>query len=234
MYMCARKDIVERTKNVVVKDDCLSFIASFNGTRNAQIIAILCAYFSNGYSNPIDFVKKINEEKFKGNPLYYIGEYDYWDIPNFCLYENISELNFARLLIIINNEILCHYDIFNAHHAYMSSTKLKCKYAHEGFARMFGHNTHFPNIDNRGTFYRYNLIFYWLVYKLKIWKGIDTSTILLPCNDIVFSNAKKFGVTKTRLKATLSGTIKLTRIAREIFGDDEFWKLYELLNYSEL
>lgn len=109
-----------------------------------------------------------------------------------------------------------------------------CKYAHDALAMMLCGGTCLPSPSSNGTFFRYNLFLYWVTYHFRVWKDVDTSKALLPCNDLVFEKAYLMGIIKKRVKSCLKNTIMLTSLARKVFGDNDFYRMYELLRFYEV
>ena len=215
---------------VVVDDDKLSFIATFgNSVSDMEIVATLCAWMTNGYNDELSAIMEITRDMLNDSPtqgvVNWVTEDVVYDncffaiLTNKCLYALLERL---KGIYAIGSSLKCAYLGEVANH----------KYAHEAFASLLGGGTLFPTLESNCTFYRYNLLFYWLVYKLRCWGDVSIGNALLPCNDRVFDNAHRLGVTKKRLYANIDGAICLTKIARKWFGDNDFYKMYELLNYA--
>lgn len=228
-----KQEIIEMANKVVTDDVFTSFVATFE-YNDMIIVSILCAWLQNTYDDTFWVVEKIVHERMQDSPTAYILKYKGIESVVGSLYKNISERNYDCLMFAINRITLLQGGIRNTFDNYMQSPMHKCKYAHDAFALMFGSNTCFPNINNKGTFFRYNLILYLLVFKFKMWRDIDNDFLLLPCNDYLFETACKFGITKNVMKSTLTNTIKLTDIAKQWFGKKDFWKMYEFLTFYKV
>lgn len=209
------------------------FISTFTEKRNAEVVAVLGAWMDNGFKyEDVVFENFVLSEMIWVLPyvLNYGKDGKWKEKGSASMIGILTYSNLHNLLTKLYETYIMNEDLEHAFYKYFQNYKRhKCKYAHDALSFIFSGNTGFPTIRNNGTFYRYNLLFYWLTYKLKIWKY--TSIGLLPCNDKIFENAYKFGVIPKRMKSTLTNTIKLTEIAKEMFGDNDFYKLYEFLNF---
>lgn len=228
-----KENIIEMAYKVDSDDVYTSFISTFTDDYNMLIVSIITAWFLNSNKDVSQVIMNFVDKRMRPNPVSFILHYNKEDSDYAIesVFENITEKNFHNLIRIIKSTTTLQNGIKNAYLNYYNSARHKCVYPHEAFAIIFGHNTNFPNTDCKGTFFRYNLLFYWFTYKFGIWNDVDTSRAILPCNDRIFENAKKYGVTKTKLKSTITGAVKLTNIARNWFGDNDFWKMYEFLNF---
>ena len=225
-------DIIRLAYEVDTEDELTSFISTF-GACDAEIVAIIGAWLCNESDDCACMLTNIVKNIMGNTPTSFVLSFDEnkYEKGFGSLYKNLTTQNFTNLISMIKHDILWKGGIRNCHELYMDSPRHKCKYAHEALSLILSSNTCFPHKGNMGTFYRYNLMFYWLSYKMRLWNGIDTNTALLPCNDAIFRKAKKTGVTKTLLTSNLHNTIKLTNIARNWFGDNDFYKMYEFLKY---
>lgn len=214
-------------------DEKSLFISTFGEKRDAEIVSVLSAWMDNGFKYENTILENfVLAEMIYPLPyvLNYGGKSKWKDKGNASMIGILTYSNLNNLLIKLYETYTTSDDLESAFYKYFSNYKRhKCKYAHDALSLIFCGNTGFPTIRNNGTFYRYNLLFYWLTYKLKIWKHSNIG--LLPCNDKIFENAYKYGVIPKRMKSTLTNTIKLTEVAKEMFGDDDFYKLYEYLNF---
>lgn len=209
------------------------FISTFTEKRNAEVVAVLGAWMDNGFKHEdVVFENFVLSEMIWTLPyvLNYGKDGKWKEKGSASMIGILTYLNLHNLLTKLYETYIMNEDLEHAFYKYFQNYKRhKCKYAHDALSLIFSGNTGFPTIRNNGTFYRYNLLFYWLTYKLKIWKYASIG--LLPCNDKIFENAYKYGVIPKRMKSTLTNTIKLTEIAKEMFGDNDFYKLYEFLNF---
>lgn len=228
-----KENIIEMAYKVDTDDAYTSFISTFADDYNMLIVAIISSWVQNGERDMFYTIQKIVNEKMESNPSLFVLSHKRECGYNESFCENISDNNFVNLINTIKKVTLFQGGVRNAYEQYMSSSRHRCKYSHEAMSIIFGYGTHFPSISCKGTFFRYNLLLYWLSYKFGLWSDMDTKRVLLPCNDKIFANAKRFGVTDVKYKSTLSSTIKLTNIARDWFGDADFWKMYEFLNFYD-
>lgn len=225
-----KTEIIENACKVETDDEYTSFVETFE-CNDMVLVSILCAWLRNTNEDVLWVAEKIVNERMSGAPTAYILKYNGIESVVGSLHKNISERNYDNLMFVLHRIILLQGGVRNTLDNYLESPRHKCRYAHDALALMLGYNTCFPNVNNKGTFYRYNLILYWLVYKFKLWEDINCDCLLLPCNDFIFENAKKYGVTKKNMKSTLSNTIKLTDISKKWFGKKDFWKMYEFLTF---
>jgi hypothetical protein len=209
------------------------FISTFTEKRNAEVVAVLGAWMDNGFKyEDVVFENFVLSEMIWALPyvLNYGKDGKWKEKGSASMIGILTYSNLHNLLTKLYETYIMNEDLEHAFYKYFQNYKRhKCKYAHDALSLIFSGNTGFQTIRNNGTFYRYNLLFYWLTYKLKIWKYASIG--LLPCNDKIFENAYKYGVIPKRMKSTLTNTIKLTEIAKEMFGDNDFYKLYEFLNF---
>lgn len=214
----------------------LSFISSFNDICEMEIVAVLTSWMTNFHYDENYFIEKFVNEKMQPTPFKFILDYDQMKFQdnNKCFFYTLTNHNLNELLQRIQIEILAHGSLKTAYIKNgLTTRKFKHKYAHETLASMFGGDTGFQTRLAHCAFYRYNLLFYWLTRKLKIWNDVDTSNALIPCNDFVFRSALKHGIIKKPMKSTLSNAIELTQIAKDIYGNDNHYELYEkLISYD--
>lgn len=223
---------INKAYEVDTNDAYVSFLSTFTADYDLLVASILTAWLRNDDKDNFFAISKIVKERLKPTPIAFVLNFkDTDEFHDESLYGNVSEKNFRNLILLIKKVTTMQNGVKNTYQNYMESPRHKCKYGHDAMALMFGYNTHFPTTDCKGTFYRYNLLLYWFVYKFRIWDDVDKSKLLLPCNDFIFQRAKELGVTKKKMKSTLSNTIKLTREARWYYGENDFWKMYELLNF---
>lgn len=206
----------------------------FQDIKDLEIVSVFGAWLSNDvfYEDyvfnkfvlttlklkPCDFVMKYsNEYEKKGKASFF----------RFLTYEHLHNLIYKL------KEIESHKNGFMGFYKdNISQQKKTDKYAHDTLARIFGQNTGFQSQKSNGTFFRFNLLLYWLTYKLKVWDIGISNNALIPCNDKIFAKATDMGFFKHLPRTTLENAIYLTDIARRNYGDDEFYKLYEILLVS--
>ncbi len=218
-------ELIEIARKGVMDDENTLFISSFRNSSNVQyleFVAIFMAWMQNGFKDECYFARSYLKHILPSIPdsTYLI------DTSNKCFYGNLTYNNLSSLLEKVNS-----IDIRDCFKERMGNYKLyKCKYPHDGLASCFGDNVGFPTKESGGTFYRYNLLFYWLTYKFRIWDDVDYNKGIIPCNDSIFEKAYMLGVTRKRMRSSLKNAIELTNIAHSWFGDDDFYKMFELLN----
>lgn len=224
------KSNIDKNTNEMGSDLKSLLISSFSDSRDAEIAAVLVAWLSNGTPDeecfiktfmlntiraPRDFVVRYKESKSYAN---------YGNKPFFGL---LTYANLHALFLRLSNLIEEHGDLRTAF--IQRSAKMRYKYAHEVFADMFGEDCGLASRKSNGTFYRYNLLAYYLSYRPCVWgKGIIKNA-LIPCDNRVMERARSNGVTRRRLHSNVLTPIMLTKIAKEKYGEDDFYKLYEAL-----
>ena len=218
---------------------CIPFISSFNDGGDTEVASVITAWLYNSDTPPLISAGYILHDVMGGSPMRFILNYDnisdITDFPYGSLAQNISWWNFHNLINILKKTYLCGNGLRNMLDNYMQSARHKCKYVHDGFADIFGHNTFFPNRQNKGTFFRYNLLYYWLTRKLGVWDDTYSDKALLPCNDTILARARKHRIIRRQSNFTpaLANVAMLTDKAREVFGKQDYYKMYELLNGLE-
>ena len=229
-----KQELIKRAWDVDSDSELSLFISSYKDPDDATIVAILCAWVSNGLEGEEIAVERFIQREMDDYPTTAIRtRYTQEKVANRGIESFWGTLTYEHLFNLLS-EIASILDGGNSIYEYYEhATKRKrCKYAHDALAMILGHNNGFPTRKSNCSFYRYNLLFYWLTYKLHIW-DVPTSKALLPCNDRIYENAYKLGITKYKKKNNLENAVELTAIAREWFGDEHFYKLYELLNFYE-
>lgn len=116
--------------------------------------------------------------------------------------------------------------------AYTELMKAKeCAYPHVALATLLGGGTGFPTTEANSTFYRYNLMFYWLTQRVGAWTDVNTDKALLPCDNRIVQTAQRLRLLgKTRQETTIAQAIELTDMARVVLGNTHFYRLYEYLH----
>lgn len=204
----------------------IPFISSFGDIHDIECVSVFAAWLSNGHRNEFNALKSLICIKMRNRCYDYVMNEQNIADDNASLFRIFTNKHFHSLVhklrLVLNNGSL-----LDTYRTVMEDRKKRCRYAHEAFADMFGGGTLFDTRKTKSTFFRYNLIHYWLYYKLGAWQSFDTKTALLPCNDEVFENAYKFGVTKRKLNANLKSAVELTAKAKEMYGETHFYKMYE-------
>ena len=217
----------------VNSDDTMSlFLSSFSEKKDIEIVSIFSAWMMHGWkeeeSEIFDFVRNT----FLPTPTSYITEYphsSFYKSSNFSLFKILTLPYLDNFLKRLHDVILKYGDLESA---FFCAQKKRDVFAHETLARLFCGNTGFQSKHTNGTFYRYNLFLYWMTYKLKIWHLLIKNA-LLPCDDFVFQKAYELGITNKVLKSNLPQTIALTEKAKKMFGEQNFYKLYEIIKYKK-
>lgn len=211
------------------------FISTFLEVGDAEIAAILCAWMSNGIRGEEVVVENLINNTMGSDLQSFMHEY-----PKHRIFTQQGIETFFGTLTYQHLDTLCMAisralrDYDNLYECYQAQWKeKKCKYAHQALAYAFGNGCGLPTRSSNCTFYRYNLLFYWLTYKLRLWDDANIQNALLPCNDRVLSAAYELNVLHNRAKSTLATIESLTDKARDWFGDSDFYKMFELLSFYE-
>ncbi len=227
-----KQEIINLVSQVDVCDEKASFISTFGDKKEKEIVAVISAWLSNGVRNEDYVLKSIICGEMKGQPIDFLQDYRVTGCYKDREYESLCGLltyhHFHHLLIRLYS-ISKGSDTLQEAYLY-TLTKKKPPFSHDAFVRLLGKNTGFQTTKTNGTFYRFNLLFYWLTYRLNVWQDVDTTNAILPCNDKVFDNAYRLGIVEKPIKANLKNAVMLTNKAREWLGNNDFYKLYEILN----
>ena len=208
-----------------------TLVSSFQASYDKEVVAVIAAWLYNGYACE-EFVLEKTIEKMKPNPITFVmNPSNEWEFDNGSFCGMLSNANFINLLKTIRDANLVNGGMAHSFQSYMYAKRHKCKYVHDALAYMFSGNTGFPTKASKSTFFRYNYLYY-LLYDLKIWDSIDLGKALLPCNDAIMLKAYRLGITKKLLRSDLRGTIELTSISKQMFGEKDFYILFEFLNFA--
>lgn len=221
-----KKNLIKLAEKVVVDDSLLSFIATFLASlHDTEVVATICSWLSNGHQGEGWFAIRVCDVEHECGHLLEALNKRTQAGDDACFFSVLTNNNYRNLLDKLN---ACNGSLYDA---FLLQGGGCSKYAHDNLVRLLSCGTGLPTMNNDCTFFRFNLLLYWLTYRLKApkWKDLDTSNFLLPCNDMVFENAYKLGVIKKRMQSKLSNAVQLTKIARKWFGDKDFFKMYELL-----
>ncbi|MBO7732729.1 MAG: hypothetical protein J6S67_09260 [Methanobrevibacter sp.] len=199
-----------------------------------EIIVVLSTWLDNWDDDMCISKKEMLINLFMPSPTMAILDY----MENPCFEKSQKYMSFFRTLTFANlhNLILKIRDCLITSGSILGCCakkrqikgRKKYKYGHDLLASIFAGETGFQSSLANCTFYRYNKIIYLLTYKYSIWDKKIIGKSIIPCNDHVFQNAFKHGITKKRMKVTLQNAIWLTNVARKKYGE-EIYKLYEEL-----
>ena len=214
------------------KDFRKSLVTKFPAKTDQEIAAIIVSWMNNGISSEEYTIRKTLDDMTPSPTAFVLKPHDD-DLPydNGCFCGVLSNANFVNLIRKIQE---CHiYDggIKESFTKKLYTRRNKCRYAHEALSDMLSGNTGFPTRTSIGTFFRLNYLYY-LLYRLGIWQDMDLCHALLPCNDTTMQMAYKHGITRKKLNSDLFSTKQLTNVAKEMFGEKDFYLLYEFLNFA--
>lgn len=230
-----KQELIKRAWEVDSDSEMSLFISTFRDDDDATIVLILCAWMSNGLKGEEIAIERFIEQEMGEHPLEYVLNYhksNKWanrGVESF--YGALTYTNLHRLLVALSGIYTQLGGFGNAYIYHLSNKRSKVKYAHEVLSMMMGTCSGFPTRTSNCTFYRSNLVFYYL-YKNRLFDQ-DKSKMLLPCNDVVFARAKELGIISKDMKSNTKNVIELTNIARDWFGNEDFYKLYDLLMFYD-
>lgn len=207
------------------------FLSTFKDKKDFEVAATICAWMSNGWPHESVKIQEYIKKVMLPTPFEFVERYEF----------NSEQQNtFFRMLTYKQlNTLLSRLKFIYKYHGSLEqgfidtlAFERKTKYNHEIFAKMLSGNTGFQTAESNCSFYRYNILYYWLTYKFDIWENKRYGRTLLPCNDETFKNAYGNGLTKVLLKTNLPSAKILTIKAKDIYGKDDFFKMYEDLNIT--
>ena len=228
-------DIMDFVKNVDISDDKrLQLVSTFKESYDKEIVAIISSWLYNGYSIE-EYTIERTIEMMMPSPVTFVlkPNKDVVSADNGCFCGMMSNMNFINLIGKIRDCLLLHESLQVCFNSYMNNYKRhKCKYVHDALAMMFSGGTGLPTKASKSSFFRYNYLYY-LLYKLNIWANMDISKALIPCNDMIIQRAYQYGIVDESRKSDLGGAIALTNKAKAMFGEKDFYILYEFLNFAK-
>lgn len=208
--------------------DRLLYIETFSTIEDKEIVSVLCAWLCGGKNANDEFyvIKELVECTMGGNPLEYVKCFDKEitkEEDYRCLYGLLSIQDFYGLISTLKRV----YHLGTLEQAFIQ--QFKDVYAHDTLARLLGGCSGFPTRQSSSVFFRYNLLFCWLTWELKIWRNADESCGLIPMDDFMFQRAKDYGyIDKRNNSNSLKDAIEITRKAKEKYGKN-FYILYDEL-----
>lgn len=226
------EEIRQKAESVVVVNWDALFMPRFVSICDEEITAIFNAWLSNGVRGEEHAIKTIIHKIMDGRPLEYVRNYGMGET-----FERYGVESFFGLLSYNNlhNLLSSLHNIYSYNgtleEAYRKKRKKNMgKYAHDVLSLVLGKDTGFTQPKATCTHYRLNLLLYYLQYHLQLW-DYDAHKTLIPCNDHVFERAYELGVVPNKMKNNIRSAIELTKKAKEVFGEEYFYKMYEFLMY---
>lgn len=232
-----KAELIHNAYSVNTANEMTDTLSNFSGV-GLEIAAVVACWLNNGYIGENYALKKILFSEMKGDPLSYVVERKYLkgercELLSICGIMTLG--NFHALMDKVWDAISFHGTVFYKFSDIMDNVKkYGCKYVHEALSIMFSGDTGFPTHCSTSPFYRLNLLYYTLAYNMNVWDRRYGDRFVLPMNDCIADKAYHTGITDERLKSTLTSAVTLTEKARKWFGCDDFYKMYELLAFSEL
>lgn len=204
-------------------NEYLDIISAYHDQRDKELAAVICAWLSNGWRDEVYVAKRILKD-LGDHPATAIADYTYTPNAQATFFRGFSCHTYRRFIQ------RCR-DVFAFSDTTLEDTVVEelsvNRYACYALAQILGGGTGYPTRNYNGTFYRYNLILYWLAYKLNVWTNIEPKAALLPCNQRVIEWAQKNGVLKCKAKMSLERVRDITLYAIQRYGQKDFYKLYE-------
>lgn len=212
----------------------IDFIANLKDDFEKQVMTIFAAWISDANKGKLYALERIYVEIMNADANGYVASKKYQELEcasgSFC--RLLSYKHLCALFDKINKAFFDGQQNFESNFiTIFNNKKNRCKFAHDALAIMFSGDTLFETRKNNCSFYRYNLMFYYLTEKLNLWEKAKDVPALLPCNDKIFVRANKYGLTEKRLPTTIRGAELLTKYAKQMYGE-EFYQLYENLKYD--
>ena len=228
-------DIVKIVEDVGTSGDMrMQLVSTFKEPYDKEIVAIISSWLYNGYSIEEYTIEK-TIEMMQPSPVTFVlkPNKDVISADNGCFCGRMSNMNFINLINKVRDCLLLHESLQVCFDSYMNNYKRhKCKFVHDAFALMLSGCTGLPTKESKSSFFRYNYLYY-LLYKLRIWDNLDISKALIPCNDEIMQRAYKLGIINDIKRSDLRGAIMLTNKAKEMFGEKDFYILYEFLKFAK-
>lgn len=237
MVCKSKKDLLTRAAYMTNSEtETTLFLSTFADENDATIATILCSWMTNGVNGEFYAIQRFIESEMCNAPTEYVLDYlrsNKWanrGIESF--YGVLTYKNLHKLLVALG-EIYSQWDTFADAYTYHTIEsrieRKKYKYAYEILATMLGKENGFPTRTSNCAFFRYNLVFYYLYHQLHLWKG--TSEFLLPCNDAILARAYDLGIVTSKMKTKMRSVRELSDVARDWFGDDDLFQMYDLLTF---
>jgi len=226
------EEIRQKAESVVVDNRNILFMPRFVSICDEEITATFNAWLSNGVRGEEHAIKTLIHEIMDGRPLEYVRNYgigktfEHYGVESF--FGLLSYNNLHNLLSSLHNIYSYNGTLEEAYRK--KRKKNMCKYAHDVLSLVLGKDTGFTQPKATCTHYRLNLLLYHLQYHLQLW-DYDAHKTLIPCNDHVFERAYELGVVPNKMKNNIRSAIELTKKAKEVFGEEYFYKMYEFLMY---
>ena len=209
-------------------DDVFTRLAHiFAHNSDIEIAAVICAWFCNCVDDDREAEYVINKTlRFTmGNePTSYVVNERWKDNTENVYFRILTNDSFIALMKSLK-------EIYTSTTLSVLLTRKKNTHTYTMLAELLGGNTGLPTRQSKCSYYSYNLITYWLTYKAHVWNRSISRKALLPVTQTVWQRAIKLGFTKKR-EISFDNIRSLTSKSKELFGDDDYYKMYELLKYG--
>lgn len=203
-------------------------ISAFADKDDAEIAAFVCALVSNTYGGTDEYAAHVVLYQIMGGkPSEYLREYEPYKnfmevLPLQSFHKSITFGDLSVFLLRIK-ETKEEYGSMEQWFIQSMSNRPK-EYAHTALADLFADVNSLPNSYCDCTFYRFNLLLYYLTYKFHIWERRHGIKTLIPCDSLMLARRR-------RNRCTLANAEKITHEAMKKYGND-FYRLFEDLYYG--
>lgn len=203
-------------------------ISAFAEKDDAEIAAFVCALVSNTYDGADEYAAHVVLYQIMGGkPSEYLREYEPYKnfgevLPLQSFHKSITFGDLSVFLLRIK-ETKEEYGSMEKWFV-QAMSKRPQEYGHTALADLFADVCALPNSYSDSTFYRFNLLIYYLTYKFGIWERHTSIKVLVPCDSLMLS-------WRRRTAGRLANAEKVTEDAVKAYGED-FYKMFEELNYG--
>lgn len=203
--------------------------------QDLEIMCILASWLSNGYEYEDYMMAKLIKCEMGEKPYDFVLDYEYdlrYASNGFMCFSGVMTHHNLHELLLSLNDI---YSVYDSLETATKSVRRKSKYLYLDILSLFdNYDTGFAGIKSNGSHYRVNYLVYLLYYVFRIWDDIDSDRCILPCNDKVMRNASNLGIIKNYKSANINRAITITNVAKDMFKEDSFFRMYELLNIDTI
>lgn len=203
--------------------DPVSFLWKYKDKRDIEIAAVICSTLAFGNRNQIYKACEKTLALMGDSPYKWVMSQSYrTSFKDKCWYRMLSDFDLENIRYFLKQVYEkfdsledCIIDAMNKHSEFTSYIEVLC-------AIFYGCNG-IPK-DTKSCCKRLNLMLRWLVRQnspidVGIWKSLDQSKLLIPCDVHVLNKARELGYL-TRKSNDMKACIELTNKCREIMPND--------------
>lgn len=203
-------------------NDPVSFLWRYKDKRDIEIAAVICSTLAFGNRNQIYKACEKTLALMGDSPYKYVmysKDKNAFKDDNTCWYRMLKWNDFYRICLRL-------MWVYNKRVSLQNHIDILCKANNtplESLVYTFGDLNGFPK-DTKSPCKRLNLMLRWLVRQnspidVGIWKSLDQSKLLIPCDVHVLNKARELGYL-TRKSNDMKACIELTNKCREIMPND--------------